>query len=99
MIEAHSYGMAGIHLMPGLSVGDGARTLTDYQALRALGQLKLRCLLQIGLDGLDDALRLGMRIAGCGSAASRCSLMARLARRRPRCSRTMRVAATSVPPQ
>jgi predicted amidohydrolase YtcJ len=61
MIEAHSYGMVGIHLMPGLSVGDGARTLTDYQALRALGQLKLRCLLQIGLDGLDDALRLGMR--------------------------------------
>jgi len=61
MIEAHSYGMAGIHLMPGLSAGDGALTLSDYQALRALGQLKLRCLLQIGLDGLDDALRLGVR--------------------------------------
>ena len=61
MIEAHSYGMAGIHLMPGLTAGDGALTLSDYQALRALGQLKLRCLLQIGLDGLDDALRLGMR--------------------------------------
>src|SRR5215212_2900829 len=61
MTEAHSYGMAGIHLMPGLTAGDGALTLSDYQALRALGQLKLRCLLQIGLDGLDDALRLGMR--------------------------------------
>jgi predicted amidohydrolase YtcJ len=61
MIEAHSYGMAGIHLMPGLTAGDGAQALSDYQALRALGQLKLRCLLQIGLDGLDDALRLGLR--------------------------------------
>src|SRR5215212_7178668 len=61
MIEAHSYGMAGIHLMPGLSAGDGALTLSDYQALRAFGWLKLRCLLQIGLDGLDDALRLGLR--------------------------------------
>src|SRR5215207_5983651 len=61
MIEAHSYGMAGIHLMPGLNSGDGAASLLDYQMLRALGQLKLRCLLQIGLDGLDDALRLGMR--------------------------------------
>ena len=61
MIEAHSYGMAGIHLMPGLTAGDGALSLSDYQALRILGQLKLRCLLQIGLDGLDDALRLGMR--------------------------------------
>jgi predicted amidohydrolase YtcJ len=61
MTEAHSYGMAGIHLMPGLSAGDAALTLSDYQVLRALDQLKLRCLLQIGLDGLDDALRLGMR--------------------------------------
>jgi predicted amidohydrolase YtcJ len=61
MIEAHSYAMSGIHLMPGLTAGDGAQNLADYQALRALGQLKLRCLIQIGLDGLDDALRLGMR--------------------------------------
>jgi predicted amidohydrolase YtcJ len=61
MIEAHSYGMVGIHLMPGLTAGDGALSLSDYQALRTLGQLKLRCLLQIGLDGLDDALRLGIR--------------------------------------
>ncbi len=61
MIEAHSYGMAGIHLMPGLSAGDGALALAEYQTLRALGQLKLRCLIQIGLDGLDDALRLGIR--------------------------------------
>jgi predicted amidohydrolase YtcJ len=61
MIEAHSYGMVGIHLMPGLNAGDGALNLSDYQALRALDQLKLRCLIQIGLDGLDDALRLGMR--------------------------------------
>ena len=61
MIEAHSYGMSGIHLMPGLTAGDGALNLADYQALRELGRLKLRCLLQIGLDGLDDALRLGMR--------------------------------------
>ena len=61
MVEAHSYGMAGVQIPPGLSAGDGALTLADYQLLRARGQLKLRCLAHIGLDGLDDALRLGMR--------------------------------------
>jgi predicted amidohydrolase YtcJ len=61
MVEAHSYGMAGIHIPPGLSAGDGALTLADYQRLRERGQLRLRCLAHIGLDGLDDALRLGIR--------------------------------------
>jgi predicted amidohydrolase YtcJ len=61
MVEAHSYGMAGIHIPPGLSAGDAARTLADYQLLRERGQLRLRCLAHLGLDGLDDALRLGLR--------------------------------------
>ncbi|HJZ48015.1 MAG TPA: amidohydrolase [Roseiflexaceae bacterium] len=60
-VEAHSYGMAGVQIPPGLSAGDGALTLADYQLLRERGQLKLRCLAHIGLDGLDDALRLGIR--------------------------------------
>jgi predicted amidohydrolase YtcJ len=59
-IEAHSYGMAGIHIPPGLGAGDGALTLSDYQTLREHGQLRLRCLAHLGLDGLDDALRLGL---------------------------------------
>ncbi|HEU5102753.1 MAG TPA: amidohydrolase [Roseiflexaceae bacterium] len=67
MVEAHSYGMAGIQIPPGLSVGDGALTLSDYQLLRERGQLALRCLAHIGLDGLDDALRLGLR-SGMGDS-------------------------------
>ena len=59
--EAHSYGMAGMHLPPGVRPGDAALTLADIQRLRARGQLKLRCLVHLGLDGLDDALRLGLR--------------------------------------
>jgi len=61
MVESHSYGMAGIQIPPGLSAGDGALTLSDYQLLRERGQLGLRCLAHIGLDGLDDALRIGLR--------------------------------------
>jgi predicted amidohydrolase YtcJ len=67
MIEAHSYGMSGIHVPPGLAPGDAARTLADVQLLRARGQLKLRCLAHLGLDGLDEALALGVR-SGLGDA-------------------------------
>src|SRR6266508_2814491 len=61
MNEAHSYGMAGVHIPPGLRPGDAAMALADLQELRARGQLKLRCLVHLGLDGMDDALRLGIR--------------------------------------
>jgi predicted amidohydrolase YtcJ len=61
IVEAHSYGMAGVHIPPSMRPGDAALALADMQRLRALGQLRLRCLLHLGLDGLDDALRLGLR--------------------------------------
>jgi predicted amidohydrolase YtcJ len=60
-VEAHSYGMIGVHIPPGLRPGDAAQALADLQKLRARGQLRLRCLVHLGLDGLDDALRLGVR--------------------------------------
>lgn len=60
-VEAHSYGMAGMHIPPSLRPGDAAMTLSDLQILREQGDLKLRCLVHLGLDGLDDALRLGLR--------------------------------------
>lgn len=59
--EAHRYGMAGVHIPPGLGAGDGALTLADVQHLRSLNKLALRCLVHVGLDGLDYALELGMR--------------------------------------
>src|SRR5262249_55334266 len=59
--EAHSYGMVGMHIPPALQPGDGTLALSDVQRLRARNQLKLRCLLHLGLDVLDDALRLGLR--------------------------------------
>jgi len=59
--EAHSYGMAGVHIPPTLHPGDGAHTLTDLQLLRERGQLRLRCLSHIGLDNFEDALRMGIR--------------------------------------
>src|SRR5947209_7700185 len=46
--EAHSYGMAGVHIPPGVRPGDAALTLADMQQLRALGQLRLRCLVHLG---------------------------------------------------
>lgn len=61
LVEAHSYGMAGMHIPPGLRPHDGALTLGDLSLLRERGGLKLRSLVHIGLDGLDDALRLGIR--------------------------------------
>jgi predicted amidohydrolase YtcJ len=61
IVEAHSYGMAGVQIPPGLSAGDGAQTLADLQVLRERGQLDLRCLVHIGLESLDHALRLGLR--------------------------------------
>src|SRR6266511_4099702 len=61
IVEAHSYGMAGVQIPPGLTAGDGAQTLADLQVLRERGQLDLRCLVHIGLESLDYALRLGLR--------------------------------------
>ena len=59
--EAYSYGMIGVQIPPGLRPGDAAQALADLQKLRERGQLGLRCLVHLGLDGLDDALRLGVR--------------------------------------
>jgi predicted amidohydrolase YtcJ len=59
--EAYSYGMIGVQIPPGLRPGDAAQALADLQKLRERGQLGLRCLAHLGLDGLDDALRLGVR--------------------------------------
>ena len=61
MVEAHSYGMAGVHVPPGLGRQDASYVLSDLQILRERGQLKLRCLAHLGLDGLDEALYLGIR--------------------------------------
>jgi predicted amidohydrolase YtcJ len=61
IVEAHSYGMAGVHIPPGLTAGDGAQTMADLQVLRERGELNLRCLVHIGLESLDAALRLGLR--------------------------------------
>src|SRR6266545_3350529 len=61
IVEAYSYGMASVHIPPGLSSGDAARNLADLQLLHERGQIGLRCLVHLGLDGLDDALRLGIR--------------------------------------
>ena len=60
-VEAHSYGMAGVHVPPGLTAGDGTQLLSDLQALRERGELALRCLAHISLERLDEALRLGLR--------------------------------------
>jgi predicted amidohydrolase YtcJ len=59
--EAHSYGMAGVHIPTSMTPGDGTVLLSDLQQLRERGELKLRCLAYIGLDGLDQALALGVR--------------------------------------
>jgi predicted amidohydrolase YtcJ len=58
--EAHSYGMAGMHLPTSMRPGDGALHLSDLQKLRERGRLRLRCLAYLGLDGLDQALALGV---------------------------------------
>jgi predicted amidohydrolase YtcJ len=59
--EAHSYGMVGMHIPPALQPGDSTMSLNDVQRLRARDQLKLRCLVHLGRDVLDDALRVGLR--------------------------------------
>jgi predicted amidohydrolase YtcJ len=59
--EAYGYGMVGMHIPTGMRGNDGAIHLSDLQIMRDAGELGLRCLLYIGLDGMDDALRLGMR--------------------------------------
>ncbi|MDZ4718512.1 MAG: amidohydrolase [Roseiflexaceae bacterium] len=61
IVEAHSYGMVGMHIPTSMRAGDGLMHLSDIQKLREAGKLPLRCLQYIGLDGLDDALRLGIR--------------------------------------
>lgn len=61
MAEAHSYGMVGVHIPPILGPGDAALSLSDLQRLRAAGLLRLRCLVHLGLDRLDEALALGLR--------------------------------------
>ncbi|ABU59870.1 Amidohydrolase 3 [Roseiflexus castenholzii DSM 13941] len=58
--EAHSYGMVGMHLPTSMTPGDGRMTLDDLQTLRERGHLQLRCLVYLGLDGLDAALALGL---------------------------------------
>ncbi|HMO57852.1 MAG TPA: amidohydrolase [Roseiflexaceae bacterium] len=60
-IEAHSYGMVGMHVPTGMRPGDGALSLTAVQKLRERGQLLQRCLMYIGIDGLDAALAMGVR--------------------------------------
>lgn len=89
IVDAHLYGMVGMHIPTGMRAGDGFMHLSDIQKLREVGKLPLRCLQYIGLDGLDDALRLGCAavwvIAGSGSVASRCLPMARLVLKLPRC--------------
>ncbi|HWQ15418.1 MAG TPA: amidohydrolase [Roseiflexaceae bacterium] len=65
--EAHSYGMAGMHLPTSMRPGDGALHLADLQTLRARGRLRLRCLAYLGLDALDQALALGVK-SGLGDA-------------------------------
>jgi predicted amidohydrolase YtcJ len=60
IVEAHSYGMVGMHIPTGMR-NDGTMHLTDLHLLRDAGKLPLRCLQYIGLEGLDDALRLGIR--------------------------------------
>jgi predicted amidohydrolase YtcJ len=50
-----------VHIPPGLRPGDAAQILSDLQRLRERGQLQLRCLVHLGLDELDNALRLGIR--------------------------------------
>ncbi len=61
MAEAHRYGMAGVHIPATMTAGDSALTLRDLQRLREAGELRLRCLVHLGVDALDDALRLGLR--------------------------------------
>jgi predicted amidohydrolase YtcJ len=55
IVEAHSLGLTGIH-DPGHPT-----VLAALQALRAQGELKLRALVHIPRDGLEHALRLGLR--------------------------------------
>lgn len=59
--EAHSYGMAGVHVPPYLDVGDGAMVLRTAQQLRERGQLALRCLVHLDIGTLDAAIALGLR--------------------------------------
>ncbi|NOK58287.1 MAG: amidohydrolase [Chloroflexi bacterium AL-W] len=59
--EAHSYGMVGMHIPPGLRPDDASMTLADVQKLRARDQLTLRCLVHLGLDRLEEATLLGLR--------------------------------------
>jgi hypothetical protein len=59
--EAHSYGMVGMHIPPGLQEGDGALALADMQRLRSIGKLDLRCLMHLDYHTLDQSIALGIR--------------------------------------
>jgi len=59
--EAHGYGMVGMHVPTSMTPGDGALTLGTVQRLRERGRLALRCLMYLGLDGLEPALTTGLR--------------------------------------
>ncbi|MBC8164161.1 MAG: amidohydrolase [Roseiflexaceae bacterium] len=58
--EAHSYGMAGMHIPPSMEPGAGALALRTVQTLRARGQLKLRSLIHLDYGTLDEAIALGL---------------------------------------
>lgn len=58
--EAVSYGLTGIHC-PSVSSVEAQQMLHDLQVLRQLGDLPLRCLVHLPLDGLDAAIGLGLR--------------------------------------
>ena len=59
--EAHSYGIAGMHIPPTQQAGDGAATLRLMQRLRERDQLALRCLIHLDIGTLDQAIGLGLR--------------------------------------
>jgi predicted amidohydrolase YtcJ len=61
LVEAHSYGMVGMHIPTGMRAGDAMMHMSDLQRLREAGKLPLRCLQYISVEDLDTALALGLR--------------------------------------
>jgi predicted amidohydrolase YtcJ len=59
--EAHSYGMAGVHIPPSLVAFDGRQLFSDMQIIRERGKLRIRTLTHIGIDGFEEALAVGIR--------------------------------------
>jgi predicted amidohydrolase YtcJ len=58
--EAVSYGMTGIHC-PSINAAEAQANLHDLKLLYEQGDLPLRCLVHLPLDGLDAAIQLGIR--------------------------------------